>query len=274
MAKGVAAHHVGGARTGQLDVHDALHLARPIGHHDDAVGQLHRLGEIVRDQQGRLVERLLDLRDLVAQQQARLLVECREGLIHQQNLGLRDERARDRNALAHAARQLRGKTLLERGEADHVDEMVCPVHALGFRDALQFERKGDIVDDIAPRKGRFLLEHHADGGMGRRNALVADHHRALVIAEQTADDVEKGGLAAARRANHRDEFALRDIERNMIHRRDDLLIATESFDDVVDHHRRLKANVFHDCAQRNVSRPACAGPRGHEPPCIFQLVEH
>ena len=61
----------------QVDVDDALHLARPEGHYQDAVGELYRLGEVVGDEQGRLAEFLLDLQDLVAEQQAGLLIERR-----------------------------------------------------------------------------------------------------------------------------------------------------------------------------------------------------
>src|SRR5262249_55746837 len=37
----------GAARTGQSNLHDTLHLAGPIGHPTDAVGELHRLGDVV-----------------------------------------------------------------------------------------------------------------------------------------------------------------------------------------------------------------------------------
>ncbi len=60
-----------------------------------------------------LLQLLLDLQHLVAEQQPRLLVERGERLVHQQDLRLGRERARDRDALAHAAGQLRGIAALE-----------------------------------------------------------------------------------------------------------------------------------------------------------------
>jgi hypothetical protein len=71
----------------------------------------------VGDEQAGLLQLMLDLQHLVAEQQARLLVERAERLVHQQDLRLGGERARDRDALAHAAGKLGRIALLEAVEA-------------------------------------------------------------------------------------------------------------------------------------------------------------
>ena len=256
MTEGIAADDIRSARPGQFNVDNALHLTRPIGHHHDAIRQLHGFGEIVGDQQSRLIELLLDLRDLVAQQEARLFVERGERLSHQENLGLRDQRARNRDALAHAARQLRGIVFLERGQTDHIDEMMRTIHALGFGDTLQFEGKSDIVDDIAPGESRFLLKHHADGRMRRRNTLIANHHGAFIIAQQAPDNVEERGLAAARRADHGNEFALFHREGDMIDGRDRAGTCAKTLDDIIDDQSRLGRAAIDRCGLRHVVPPA------------------
>ena len=48
-------------RARQVDVHHALEPSGPVGHHQDAVGKLNRLGDIVSDQQRRLLKLLLKL---------------------------------------------------------------------------------------------------------------------------------------------------------------------------------------------------------------------
>ena len=48
------------------------------------------------------------------------LVERAERLVHQQQVGIEGQRAGDRGALLHAARQLPGKFLLEAGEVDQL----------------------------------------------------------------------------------------------------------------------------------------------------------
>ena len=54
--------------------------------------------------------------ELVVEHVARHRVERAEGLVHQQHVGLLRERARDRDALAHAAGELVGPALRERLE--------------------------------------------------------------------------------------------------------------------------------------------------------------
>ena len=49
------------------------------------------------------------------------LVERAEGLVHQEQLRVEGERAGDRDALLHAARQLPGKFLLEALEIDEIE---------------------------------------------------------------------------------------------------------------------------------------------------------
>src|SRR3954469_8639829 len=65
-AKRLARHDLGCARPRQVNIDDAFHLARPIGHHQDAIGELHGLSNVVSDQQGGLLQLLLNLQHLVA----------------------------------------------------------------------------------------------------------------------------------------------------------------------------------------------------------------
>ena len=80
--------------------------AGPRGHHADAVGQVRGLAQVVGHEQhrGPLVDPEL-LHD-VPQLFARELVERAEGLVEQQQLRVVDQRAAQRRALQHAARQL------------------------------------------------------------------------------------------------------------------------------------------------------------------------
>src|SRR5918998_1791482 len=66
--EGLAAHHLRAARPRQVDGDDPLHAPGPVGHHDHPVGELDRLGDAVRDQDGSLFQLLLDLQHLVAEQ--------------------------------------------------------------------------------------------------------------------------------------------------------------------------------------------------------------
>ena len=146
VAERVAADDLRIARMRQVD-RRRLRFSRPgryvIDEH--AVGELHGLGQVVRDEQRGLLQRLLDLQHLVAEQQARLLVQRGERLVHQQDARLGGERARDGHALPHAAGQLGGIAALEAREADERDEMRGALHPLRLGDACDLERKRDVL---------------------------------------------------------------------------------------------------------------------------------
>src|SRR5436309_1609282 len=71
----VARHNLGAAWARQSDVDNAFHLAGTIGHDHNTIRELYGLGDIVSNQQRRLLEFLLDLQDLVAEQKPGLLVK-------------------------------------------------------------------------------------------------------------------------------------------------------------------------------------------------------
>jgi hypothetical protein len=71
----------------------------------------------VGDEQHRLALRLPDAEQQFLHQLARLVVERAEGLVHQQHARVVGQRAGDRHALLHAARQLLGKVVLEAAQA-------------------------------------------------------------------------------------------------------------------------------------------------------------
>jgi hypothetical protein len=63
------------------------------------------------------------------------------------------------------------------------------------------------------REQRVALEHDAGAALVRRQRVdhaVADPHRALGLPQQPGDDPQQRGLAAAARAEQRDELARAD----------------------------------------------------------------
>ena len=109
----------------ELGVHDGLDAARPRRHHRHAVGEIDRLLHVVGDEDHGLRRALPDAQQLALHQPAGLRVERAERLVHQQDLGIEGERARDRGALLHAAGKLRGVAVLEAVQADQLDEIAA-----------------------------------------------------------------------------------------------------------------------------------------------------
>ena len=108
-----------------------------------------------------------------------------------------------------------------------------------LRLAGDLEREADVLDHGAPREGGLFLEHHADRGVRAAHLLAGHRDAAVVVLEQAADHVEQGRLAAAGRADHGEEFARRDRERDAVDRDQRPLGRVEALGDVVDDEDRL-----------------------------------
>ena len=82
-------------------------LDLPVVHDDDPVGDLEGLLLVVRDEDAGDVDLVVQAAEPLAELLAHLGVERAEGLVEEEDLRLGGERARERDALALAARELR-----------------------------------------------------------------------------------------------------------------------------------------------------------------------
>ena len=134
-----------------------------------------------------------------------------------------------------------------------VEQIARPLAACRHRQAEDFRRQQHVVDDAAPFQQQRLLEHHAD--VARRIERLrgrADPHVAGLVGMQAGEDFQQRGLAAAGRADQRDQLAGLDVERRLRHREElgaagavDFLHAGE-MDERFAHARLLDARVAHD----------------------------
>ena len=98
-------------------------------------------------------------RDLVLHVAPDQRVERRERFVEQQDLGIVGERAREADALLHAAGQLVGIAVATPLEPDEVEHVAARAVPLGLRLALHLEAERDVVEHAAVGAGR-MLEHH------------------------------------------------------------------------------------------------------------------
>src|SRR5450432_1499416 len=193
-------------------------------HHDDPRRQIRGLGDRVGDEDDRALLAPPELLQLLVEAVARDLVERAEGLVHHQQARLEGERAGDRDALLHPARQLPRVLLLEADEADAVELLHRHGPARGGVAALDLQRQHDVGEHRAPREQRRRLEHVAVRARQTRfvRAHAVDLDRTRRDRLEIGADAQEGRLAAARRADERDEFARRDREVDLaqrLHRR-------------------------------------------------------
>ncbi len=208
------------ARARQVDLEDLLDDGRARREDHDAVGHVDGLVDVVGDEQDGHAVLVADAQDEVLEVGARLRVDGGERLVHEQDLGLVGEAARDRHALLHAAREL-PRVLVDRaGQADGLDGLVDLLAALLLAHLLAPQREGDVLADLHPRIQRAAVvledERHPLGRLGHRLAAQLDGARGR--REQPRDGLQQRRLAAPRRADDAQELALGDLEAEVLDR--------------------------------------------------------
>ena len=137
---------------------------------DDAVGDLHRLLLVVRDEHGRDVDLVVQAPQPLAQLGADVGVERAERLVEQQDLGLDGQRAGERHALALAAGELGRVARLVAVEADDLQQLVDLRRDLGLRPLADAQAEGDVVAHGHVLERGVVLEDEADAALLRRHA--------------------------------------------------------------------------------------------------------
>ena len=154
-------------------------LDPPGVHHDDLLGDLHRLLLVVRDEDRRHVDLVVQPAQPFAQLAAHLRVQRAERLVQQQHFRLDRQRARERHPLQLAARELRGVAL---GQAVQPHEPQQLLHArvdLRLRPLSHAQPERDVVVHRHVLERRVVLEDEAHAAVARRRVrdlLAADRH--------------------------------------------------------------------------------------------------
>ena len=148
---------------------------------------------------------------------SRLRVQAPERLVHEEQLGLHREHARDADALLHPAGELRRVVRREALQADLFDDSLCE-RSVGLRRlALRLRPEDDVLIDRIPGKERRFLE---DDGTLRRRRRYERTVRAYLSARRRFEPghhVEERGFAAARRAEDGGEGVRADFEVDSLH---------------------------------------------------------
>ena len=179
-------------------------------HDRDAVAQPLGLLHVVGGQQDRAPARA-KARDQIPELPPRLRIQARGRLVEEQQLGLADQRAGQRQPLALAAGELTDPGLGLLPELDQVDHLAgrraAPIEAPEETDGLG---DGELLRELG------LLER--DPEQGAERAIVAappptqDDHLAGVGGRQAFADLDRGGLARAVGAEQAEALAGADLE--------------------------------------------------------------
>ena len=157
------------ARLLEIDGDLANDAARIGGKQKNAVAHQNRFFDIVRDDDDALDRQPAvapQFEKIGAQRFRREHVERRERLVHQQNVGIDDERAGKTDALAHAAGQFARIGGFVTIEADEIDRRQGAFSDFRIGQPERFEAELDVFQHGQPGKQGEPLEHH--GYAGRR----------------------------------------------------------------------------------------------------------
>ena len=126
-------------------------------------------------------------------------VERREGLVHEEHLGLRDQRPHDGDALGLTARKFARPARPVARQAHLQQGFLDEIAALARGQV--FKAEAYVLGHRQPGQQARLLKHDAHSRMGRSDGLAIDAHRSMGRRLQPADEAQQGSLAAARAAH-------------------------------------------------------------------------
>jgi hypothetical protein len=171
----------------------AQHLAdgrgRAVGHHHDAVGQQHRLVDVVRDHHHRVVQVRHDAQHLVLQVARVSASSAPKGSSSSSTLGSIAS-ARAMPTRCFMPPEISPAALQRMRHAHHLQVVQDPVAALGLaavRAKILLDRDLHVLVDGQPGQQRVVLEHHRAVGAGAVDLAAVEEHAAA------------GWAAAARR---------------------------------------------------------------------------
>src|SRR5258706_4193307 len=187
----------------------------------DPVGDRARHDDVVRDDDRRRADAVVDVDDELPDLLGSQRVEPRRRLVVEDDLRLERDRAGERHALAHPARELRGHLALRAGQADHGELLR---HGLGdlpgrlLRVLLQ--READVLLDVHRVEERAPLEEHREAPADGRelflrqgiDGLAEDADFPVVGFRQPVDVPEAHALPRPRRPEDADDFSAADVQ--------------------------------------------------------------
>jgi hypothetical protein len=154
-----------------------------------------------------------------AQVLADLRVERAERLVEEQDARLDGERAGERDALALAARELRGIAVGEARQPDQVEQLADAALDLRRRRPLRalsrVQPVGDVVGHAHVLEQRVVLEHEPDRALLHRQeggVVAAEQDAAAVRRVEPGDDAQQRRLARARGAEQAEQLARAHVE--------------------------------------------------------------
>jgi len=190
-------------------------LDAPTVHHRDAVAHGEGLFLVVRDEDERDPDVVLDRLQLDLQVLAEPRVQGAQGLVEEQDARREHERARERDALLLPTGELRGLAVLEALQANELEDPAHLALPVLLVKPLVLEPEGHVGGHVEVGEERVALKHRVDVPFVRRDlchiCAVQDDATARRLLE-ARDHPQRRRLAAARRPEQCEELGRRHVQ--------------------------------------------------------------
>jgi hypothetical protein len=205
---------------------DLLEAAGP--HDGDPIGEGQGLGLIVGDEHRTEPEPGVELVQLRPDEIPQAGVEVAQRFVEQHDVGPGDESTGEGDPLLLPTAELRRVPIEQLRAVDQLGGLLDPVLGVGTPELARLQRVADVLAHGHVRPQGVGLEHHADVPLVRaevellrrvEHVAVAEGDAPLVGCLQAGHAAQRGGLAAAARAEQDEELALLDLEVQVVHRR-------------------------------------------------------
>lgn len=209
------------ARAIELDLQYLENNARRLAENRDAVRQIDRFIDIMRDKDHGLAVVLPDIEHEIFQLGATLRIDRREGLIHQKDFGAIRNASRYRNALLLTAREL---PRIGRGEIDQTDTTQRLDRAALIFGARYFRPVLHPEDDVAERgspgqqRAAVILKDERDLACRLFDQAALNDDATTGERPQSGNATEKSRLAATGGPDNRKKLSSANIERDVPNR--------------------------------------------------------
>ena len=228
----------------QLGGRAVLRQPAALGEDRHPVAHLHGLVDVVGDHHDRLAQLALQAQELLLQPHPHDRVDGTERLVHQQHRRVGREGPGHADALALAAGELVGEPVgVPLGvEADQLEQLDGAGARVRLRLAVQQRHGHHVGDDALVREEPDLLDDVADAAaqldrVGGGDVLAVDLDGAGRRLDEAVDHLQRGRLAAARRADQHHHLAGEHLEVEVLHR-DGVVVEALAHAREPDHHGR------------------------------------
>ena len=178
-------------------------------HHDDLVGQSHRLDLVVGHIDDRGLQLLMQAGDFDAHMDAQFGVQVGQGFVKQKDLRLAHDGAANGDPLTLATGQVFGFALHQGTKTQNLGGGVNPAGDFVLVGPGEFQGEAHVFAHIHMGVERVALEHHRNAALAGIDIIhpaAADRQITAGDILQARDHPEQGGFAAARRAYEHHEF--------------------------------------------------------------------